>query len=115
MSHLKVLDLIVSLSVLEGFLFRAINMASLIYMFANLHSKMVQIFDEIGAVRDDRKCFYAKPFSSTEQGMYTEGNGTQISISGATTTGRLNFVTWRLIILGPMYGICLSPFWHLEF
>jgi hypothetical protein len=41
-------------------------MASLIYIFANLHSKVVQIFDETGAVRDDRKCFYVKPFSSTE-------------------------------------------------
>jgi len=62
-------------------------MASLIYMFANIHSKMVQIFDETGAVRDDRNRFYAKPFSSTEQGMYTEGMGAKISISEATTTG----------------------------
>jgi hypothetical protein len=75
-------------------------MVSLIYTFTNLHSKMVQIFDETVAVRDDRKCFYATPFSSTEQGMYTEGMGAQISISRATTTGRLNFVTWRVIIFG---------------
>ena len=90
-------------------------MASLIYMFANLHSKMVKIYDETGAVRDDRTFFYAKPFSSTEQEMHTEGMDAQISISGATTNGRLNFVTWFLIILCPRYGICLSPFWHLEF
>ena len=76
---------------------------------------MVQTFDETGAVRDDRKCFYAKPFSSTEQASYTEGIGAQITISGATTTGRLSSVTWRVITLGPRDGICLSPFWHLEF
>jgi len=90
-------------------------MASLIYMFANIHSKMVQTFDETVAVRDDRKYFHAKPFSSTEQALYTEGIGAQITISGATTTGRLNSVTWRVIILGPRDGNFLSPFWHLEF
>jgi len=56
-------------------------------MFANIHSKMVQIFDETGAVREDRQRFYVKPFSSTELGMYTEGMGAKMSISGATTTG----------------------------
>ena len=74
-------------------------------MFANLHSKMAQIFDETGGVRDDIKCFYAKPFSPTEQGMYTEDMGAKVAISGATTTGRLNFVKWRVIVLGPRYGI----------
>jgi hypothetical protein len=53
-------------------------MASLIYMFENLHSRMVQTFHESGAVRDNRKGFHSTLFLSTEEGMYTEGMGAQI-------------------------------------
>jgi len=41
-----------------------------------------------------------------------ESKGAQIL--GATSPNWLNFIPWRLILVGPEYGTFLSPLWHLE-
>jgi hypothetical protein len=39
-----------------------------------------------------------------------------VQTPGARPPGRLNFVPWRQIFLGPQYGTCVtSPLWRLEF
>jgi len=31
-------------------------------------------------------------------------------------SGRINFVRWRLMLVGPSYGACcISPFWPVEY
>ena len=43
---------------------------------------------------------------------YTRGK----YIPGSRSLGRLNFVRWRLILLGPLYGIYFMPHsWRPEF
>jgi hypothetical protein len=42
-----------------------------------------------------------------------ERRGAQIA--GTRSLGRLNYVRWRVIFVGPQYEICfVSPFWRLE-